>query len=79
MALFSLDLALASMAAVPPAGGELLGVVAFLSRFAGLRIFVDLTVIAVCGGLFIVPLYAIIQQPQRRGGAGAHDRRATTS
>ena len=47
--------------------------------FTGLRIFVDLTLIAICGGLFIVPLYAIIQQPQRRGGAGAHDRRASTS
>ena len=61
MALFSFDLAFASMAAVPPAGGELLGVVAFLSDFTGLRIFVDLTLIAICGGLFIVPLYAIIQ------------------
>ena len=47
--------------------------------FTGLRIFVDLTLIAICGGLFVVPLYAIIQQPQRRGGAGAHDRRASTS
>ena len=62
MAVFSLDLALASMNSVPPAGGELLGVVAFLSRFTGLRIFVDLTLIAISGGLFIVPLYAIIQR-----------------
>ncbi len=30
--------------------------------FTGLRIFVDLTLIAICGGLFIVPLYAIIQR-----------------
>jgi acyl-[acyl-carrier-protein]-phospholipid O-acyltransferase/long-chain-fatty-acid--[acyl-carrier-protein] ligase len=62
MAIFSLDLALASEAAVPTGGGELLGVVAFLSRFAGLRIFVDLTLIAICGGVFVVPLYAIIQR-----------------
>ena len=55
--------------------GELIGVVEFLSQLGGLRIFVDLTVIAVCGGFFVVPLYAIIQQPQRRGGAGAHHRR----
>ncbi len=61
MAAFSLDLAFASLEAVPPTGGELLGVLAFLSRFTGLRIFVDLTLIAICGGLFIVPLYAIIQ------------------
>jgi acyl-[acyl-carrier-protein]-phospholipid O-acyltransferase/long-chain-fatty-acid--[acyl-carrier-protein] ligase len=62
MAVFSLDLALASETAVPPAGGELLGIVAFLSGFTGLRIFVDLTLIAICGGLFVVPLYAIIQR-----------------
>ncbi|MGE3784673.1 MAG: acyl-[ACP]--phospholipid O-acyltransferase, partial [Alphaproteobacteria bacterium] len=66
MALFSLDLAFASLRAVPPPGGglpsgELLGVVGFLSDFTGLRIFADLTLIAICGGLFIVPLYAIIQ------------------
>ena len=54
MALFSLDLALASEAAVPATisgtGGELLGIVDFMSRFIGLRIFVDLTLIAICGG-----------------------------
>lgn len=62
MAIFSLDLALAGNAAVPRAGGDLLGIVAFLSHFAGLRIFADLTLIAICGGVFVVPLYAIIQQ-----------------
>jgi acyl-[acyl-carrier-protein]-phospholipid O-acyltransferase/long-chain-fatty-acid--[acyl-carrier-protein] ligase len=61
MAVFSFDLAFASLEAVPANGGDLLGVVAFLSSLAGLRIFVDLTLIAICGGLFIVPLYAIIQ------------------
>lgn len=61
MAVFSLDLAFASLAALPPEGRELLGIVAFLSDFAGMRIFVDLIAIAVCGGIFIVPLYAIIQ------------------
>ena len=62
MAIFSLDLALAGKAAVPSAGGALIGVAAFLSRFGGLRIFADLTLIAICGGLFVVPLYAIIQR-----------------
>ncbi|HEX2151288.1 MAG TPA: MFS transporter, partial [Stellaceae bacterium] len=62
MAVFSLDLALASEGAVPSTGGDLLGIVAFLSGFTGLRIFVDLTAIAVCGGVFVVPLYAIIQR-----------------
>src|SRR5205085_1033221 len=31
-------------------------------RPAGVHIFLDLTVIAVCGGVFVVPLYAIIQR-----------------
>lgn len=62
MAVFSLDLALASQAAVATGSAELLGIVEFLSGFSGVRIFVDLTAIAVCGGLFVVPLYAIIQR-----------------
>jgi acyl-[acyl-carrier-protein]-phospholipid O-acyltransferase/long-chain-fatty-acid--[acyl-carrier-protein] ligase len=62
MAVFSLDLALASEGAVPNGSGELLGVAAFLSRAVGLRIFIDLLAIAVSGGVFVVPLYAIIQR-----------------
>src|SRR5438477_8235088 len=62
MAVFSLDLALASETAVPTGSSELLGVAAFLSHSAGLRIFVDLLAIAICGGVFVVPLYAIIQR-----------------
>src|SRR5579862_932787 len=62
MAVFSLDLALASEGAVPAGSGALLGVLAFLSRPVGLRIFLDLTLIAISGGMFVVPLYAIIQR-----------------
>jgi acyl-[acyl-carrier-protein]-phospholipid O-acyltransferase/long-chain-fatty-acid--[acyl-carrier-protein] ligase len=62
MAAFSLDLALASEAAVPALSAEPRGVIEFLSQFTGVRIFIDLTVIAVCGGVFVVPLYAIIQR-----------------
>ena len=62
MALFSLDLALASHDAVPSSSAELLSVPAFLSQVVGIRIFADLTAIAVCGGVFVVPLYAIIQR-----------------
>jgi len=66
MAVFSLDLALASEAAIPSASGELpgelLGIAAFLSRAVGIRIFADLLAIAICGGIFVVPLYAIIQR-----------------
>jgi acyl-[acyl-carrier-protein]-phospholipid O-acyltransferase/long-chain-fatty-acid--[acyl-carrier-protein] ligase len=61
MAAFSLDLALASKAARPSAA-ELLGILGFLSHLSGIRIFLDLTAIAVCGGVFVVPLYAIIQK-----------------
>ena len=62
MALFSLDLAFASEGAVPSTSGELLGIAAFLSRLVGIRIFADLLAIAICGGIFVVPLYAIIQR-----------------
>lgn len=62
MAVFSLDLALAGEAAAPSGATALIGIVEFLSRPSGIRIFVDLTAIAVCGGLFVVPLYAIIQR-----------------
>lgn len=62
MAVFSLDLALASLGAVPGSSADLLGIAEFLSRWVGLRIFIDLTAIAVCGGVFVVPLYAIIQR-----------------
>src|SRR5215470_1694823 len=60
MTLFSFDLGLASQA-VPTAQATLIGVVDFLSQFGGLRIFGDLLGLAVSGGFFVVPLYAIIQ------------------
>jgi acyl-[acyl-carrier-protein]-phospholipid O-acyltransferase/long-chain-fatty-acid--[acyl-carrier-protein] ligase len=62
MALFSIDLALASGAAELPSSGTLLGIAAFLSQVVGIRIFADLLAIAICGGIFVVPLYAIIQR-----------------
>ena len=62
MAVFSLDLALAGGGVRPPASGQLLGIVGFLSQAAGIRIFADLLAIAVCGGFFVVPLYAIVQR-----------------
>src|SRR5947209_6862998 len=60
MTVFSFDLGLAAQAAVPAQTG-LIGVVDFLSQLAGLRIFGDLLGLAVSGGFFVVPLYAIIQ------------------
>ncbi|HEU0218967.1 MAG TPA: MFS transporter, partial [Stellaceae bacterium] len=68
MALFSLDLALASLAVAAPSQTamqsvptQLIGVVEFLSHPSGLRIFADLLGLAVAGGFFVVPLYAMIQ------------------
>ena len=60
MTLFTLDLFFASSGLVP-AAGEMQGIVGFLSRPAAWRILFDLTAVAVCGGVFIVPLYAILQ------------------
>ena len=60
MTVFSFDLGLASQAAAPAQTG-LIGVVDFLSQLSGLRIFGDLLGLAVSGGFFVVPLYAIIQ------------------
>src|SRR5436305_382689 len=60
MTVFSFDLGIAAQAAMP-AHTVLLGVVDFLSQLGGLRIFGDLLGLAVSGGFFVVPLYAIIQ------------------
>src|SRR6516225_202164 len=61
MTIFSFDLGLASHAVPTVHGTALIGVVGFLSQLGGLRIFVDLLGLAVSGGFFVVPLYAIIQ------------------
>src|SRR5215471_575224 len=61
MALFTFDLYAASTQAVGGDGVELVGIVAFLSHAANWRLVIDLFAIAACGGLFIVPLYTIMQ------------------
>src|SRR5690242_10395967 len=60
MTVFSLDLGLGSQV-IAPAQPVLMGIVDFLSRPGGVRIFGDLLGLAVSGGFFVVPLYAIIQ------------------
>ena len=65
--LFTVDLYFASSVGFPHEG--LLGFSDFAQSFAGLRILFDLLGAAVCGGLYIVPLYAIMQHesdPSRR-------------
>ena len=49
------------------AAGPLPDVAAMLAHFAGVRILADLLLIGLCGGVYSVPLYAIMQ---RRAGAG---------
>eukprot|EP00435_Cladocopium_sp_Y103_P077703 s1_g1442.t1 len=59
--LFSVDLFFASEPLLATAQGEFIGVQAFLAESSNWRIVGDLFGLSVCGGLFIVPLYAILQ------------------
>ena len=62
--LFSIDFWLASPG--PAATAELAGIGSFLGDPAHWRILIDLLGIAVCGGIFVVPLYAILQAASER-------------
>lgn len=67
MALVSADLALTVWSLPPPAGP--VGVSGFLASVAGIHILVDLALLAVAGGLYIVPSFAAVQgwaAPERR-------------
>jgi len=70
IALFSIDLWWASPAS--PAAGALIDLWRFVGSPAHWRILADLFGIAVSGGVFIVPLYALLQAASRR----AHRARA---
>ncbi|MEW6280299.1 MAG: MFS transporter [Candidatus Eremiobacterota bacterium] len=59
MTLFGIDLFLASPAAPP---GHLVTLQAFLGSWPGRRILADLFLLALSSGLFIVPLYTLLQQ-----------------
>lgn len=59
MAIFSIDLYFAS-GRVGPAG-EMIGAWAFLAEPAHWRVLADLLLVSICGGLYIVPLYAMVQ------------------
>jgi acyl-[acyl-carrier-protein]-phospholipid O-acyltransferase / long-chain-fatty-acid--[acyl-carrier-protein] ligase len=62
--LFSIDLWLASPA--PATAGELGGLGSFVADPPHWRILVDLFGIAVSGGVFVVPLYALLQAASKR-------------
>ncbi|MGF6790409.1 MFS transporter [Paraburkholderia sp. 35.1] len=67
MSVFAIDLFFASHALPPP--GHLLSVGEFLARLAHWRVLADLFLLAMFGGFYSVPLYALIQsrsQPSHR-------------
>lgn len=57
----SLDIYYASLAAFHPPAGQLIGVAEFLHHTENWRILLDVFFVAVFGGLYVVPLSAIIQ------------------
>ena len=59
--LFIADFSFALINYQPAESGELIGGLAFLSDWSHLRMMADLVGVALCGGIFIVPLYAILQ------------------
>ncbi len=61
MTVFTADLFLAGSPPLAAVGEAGIGVGAFLSSAAGLRITADLVLLSVCGGFYIVPLHALIQ------------------
>lgn len=60
MSIFAIDLVIASKHADIDSG-ELVSLVQFLSHAANWHVLVDLFLMAVCAGIYIVPLYAILQ------------------
>jgi len=58
---FTIDLFFASSAAVPSLAGAHVGISEFLAQPSSWRILFDLCGIAISGGVYVVPLYAILQ------------------
>lgn len=61
MTLFTVDMYLASTGLAQNNADVLIGAGVFLESLAHWRILMDLLGISICGGIYIVPLYAIIQ------------------
>lgn len=61
LTVFGVDLFFATPAAPAP-GGELLGMWAFLAQPGSWRVVLDIVCIGIFGGIYIVPLYALVQQ-----------------
>lgn len=60
--LFTVDLYFASSHVAMPVTAQLMGLEQFLSALTNWRVTVDLLLISICGGIYTVPLYAILQQ-----------------
>ena len=52
---------------LPAPGGDLIGLGSYFDSLAHVRILADLTLMSFCGGLFIVPLYALLQTDSAEG------------
>lgn len=61
ISLFTLDLYVASAVLTPLGDGRLMTAAQFLGGMVQWRILCDMLMIAVCGGIYIVPLYAVMQ------------------
>lgn len=61
MTLFTVDLYFASQHTFNASPEEMIGAAAFLSHATSWRILADMFLISVCSGIYIVPLYAILQ------------------
>lgn len=60
MSIFAIDLVIASRTYSVPMQTTLLSLSQFLSTFTSWRILVDLTLLAICAGVYVVPLYALL-------------------
>ncbi len=61
LAVFTIDLYFASIGQMPHMGGQLMTAWEFLGHGSSWRILIDLFGVAVSGGVYVVPLYAIMQ------------------
>lgn len=61
LSLFALDLYVTGTPSYPVADGEVMSAGMFINNLYGWRVLADLVLIGAFGGLFIVPLYALIQ------------------
>ena len=61
MSVFAIDLYFASRGAAAPAGGEVMGLAAFLADPGHWRVMADLAGLSLFAGLYSVPMYALIQ------------------